>query len=534
MYIYKPTQGKWTALKWDWNITLGGGTATWGPDGGNLFNVGSNDSIMSAFQNYSAHRRAYLRAFQDIANRAMNNTYVNPVLDAKYSAFVAGGITARDPGVSGGLKSWITTMHRSLLQALTNQGVINLPFAVTGPTNLATGTNFVSLTGTAPVEVKTITTEGVALSVTWPNFKSWQLTLPLAGATNLVTLQGVDLNGNALSNAVITLVIVNTNAVPMAPAPVRINEWMASNKNTLINPADGNSDDWFELYNPNPFILDLSGYYVSNDPSVPTKWQVPAGTGLAPGGFLLVFADGGLTAPDNSLHASFKLSKSGASIALFDPQVNPVDAVTFGPQTTDVSEGRYPDGGPKVYAMKTPTPDAPNLFTNSPPVLAPLADQTVAAGSLLTLQVVATDPDVPPQILTFSLDPGTPAGATINPTNGVFTWTPTTNQAPSTNVLVVRVTDDGAPPLSAAQQVSITVTTPTFDFSHIGLSADGRPTFAWGTEPGFTYRVAFKNSLNDAAWQKLVDLTATGATLVFTDPGPAGFTQRFYRVERLP
>jgi hypothetical protein len=60
------------------------------------------------------------------------------------------------------------------------------------------------------------------------------------------------------------------------------------------------------------------------------------------------------------------------------------------------------------------------------------------------------------------------------------------------------------------------------------------PTFSWGTEPGRTYRVAFKNSLNDAAWQKLVDLPATGPTLSFTDPGPAGFIQRFYRVELLP
>ena len=31
MYIYKPTHGKWTALKWDWNIALNlGGTASWG------------------------------------------------------------------------------------------------------------------------------------------------------------------------------------------------------------------------------------------------------------------------------------------------------------------------------------------------------------------------------------------------------------------------------------------------------------------------------------------------------------------------
>ncbi len=99
MYIYKPTHGKWTALKWDWNITLGlGGTATWGPDGGNLFNYGSTDPVMATFHNYPAHQRAYLRAFQDIANYAMNNSAINPMLEAKYAAFVANGLTATTYG----------------------------------------------------------------------------------------------------------------------------------------------------------------------------------------------------------------------------------------------------------------------------------------------------------------------------------------------------------------------------------------------------------------------------------------------------
>ena len=93
MYCYKPTMGKWTALKWDWNITLGGGTQTWGPDASQLFNVGSNDPIMGAFQTYTPYRRAYLRALQDIANLAMNNSVVNPLLEAKYAAFAANGLT---------------------------------------------------------------------------------------------------------------------------------------------------------------------------------------------------------------------------------------------------------------------------------------------------------------------------------------------------------------------------------------------------------------------------------------------------------
>ena len=39
------------------------------------------------------------------------------------------------------------------------------------------------------------------------------------------------------------------------------------------------------------------------------------------------------------------------------------------------------------------------------------------------MQVTATDPN-PGHTVTYSLDPGAPAGATINPSSGLFVWTP--------------------------------------------------------------------------------------------------------------
>src|SRR5262249_19292590 len=76
---------------------------------------------------------------------------------------------------------------------------------------------------------------------------------------------------------------------------------------------------------------------------------------------------------------------------------------------------------------------------NVAPVLAPIADWTVTAGSLLSFSVSASDADQPAQTLSFSLDPGFPAGASITPA-GVFSWSPTAAQASSTNVITVRVT----------------------------------------------------------------------------------------------
>ena len=85
---------------------------------------------------------------------------------------------------------------------------------------------------------------------------------------------------------------------------------------------------------------------------------------------------------------------------------------------------------------------------NTAPVLTAISNQTVYANTLLTFPVSVTDTDQPPQTLTFSLGAGAPAGASIT-TGGVFSWTPTPAQAPSTNTISVIVRDSGVPQLSA-------------------------------------------------------------------------------------
>src|SRR5207253_4054942 len=95
---------------------------------------------------------------------------------------------------------------------------------------------------------------------------------------------------------------------------------------------------------------------------------------------------------------------------------------------------------------------------NTAPVLAYIPNKAAREQTLLTFTALATDADLPAQTLTYTLDPGAPDGASINPTNGVFTWTPMEIQGPSTITLTVRVTDNGSPALTAFQNVIITVT----------------------------------------------------------------------------
>jgi murein DD-endopeptidase MepM/ murein hydrolase activator NlpD len=66
-----------------------------------------------------------------------------------------------------------------------------------------------------------------------------------------------------------------------------------------------------------------------------------------------------------------------------------------------------------------------------------------------------------PNALTYSLDAGAPAGATINSNSGVFAWTAPSVSSPTTNTITVRVTDNGSPALNDTETFQIVVVPPT-------------------------------------------------------------------------
>src|SRR5213080_2387146 len=89
-------------------------------------------------------------------------------------------------------------------------------------------------------------------------------------------------------------------------------------------------------------------------------------------------------------------------------------------------------------------------------LLTPIPDQMVNEGTSLVITNTATDSDLPANTLTFSLV-SPPAGMSIDPSSGVLTWTPTEAQGPSTNVISVKVTDNGSPPLSDTKSFKVIV-----------------------------------------------------------------------------
>jgi hypothetical protein len=150
-------------------------------------------------------------------------------------------------------------------------------------------------------------------------------------------------------------------------AMVVINEWMADNQQTLVNPDTGRFDDWFELYNLSGIAVDLSGFHLTDDLSQSNRWAIPEGTILAPYGYLLVWADGQpqLNRPGEALHAGFQLSSSGEAIGLFAPDGQAMDTVEFGRQSADTAQGRWPDGKSGVFDVQSPTPGTGNQISSS-------------------------------------------------------------------------------------------------------------------------------------------------------------------------
>ncbi|HEY2840346.1 MAG TPA: putative Ig domain-containing protein [Pirellulales bacterium] len=94
---------------------------------------------------------------------------------------------------------------------------------------------------------------------------------------------------------------------------------------------------------------------------------------------------------------------------------------------------------------------------DSPPVIDPISAINVIRGQTVNFVANGADTDLPFAGITYSLDPGAPDGATIDPTTGAFNWQVPANYALGTTTITVRVTDISTNAFSAATQVQIVV-----------------------------------------------------------------------------
>ncbi|MCR3923182.1 MAG: lamin tail domain-containing protein, partial [Firmicutes bacterium] len=139
-----------------------------------------------------------------------------------------------------------------------------------------------------------------------------------------------------------------------------INEVMSSNR-CVITDEDGDYSDWFELYNSGTTTLDLTGYWLSDDPTNPLKWEMPSVT-IMPDEYLLIFASGkDRNEPQGPyLHTNFSLKAEGETLVLSTPDVRPIDRVEIGPLFSNISRGRSTQQRDRWVYFFDATPGAAN------------------------------------------------------------------------------------------------------------------------------------------------------------------------------
>ena len=195
--------------------------------------------------------------------------------------------------------------------------------------------------------------------------------------------------------------------------------------------------------------------------------------------------------------------------------------------------GRYV----RMYATKRATTYGYSLWefqvygspvpTNQPPVLAAVPDQTILAGRTLLVTNLASDPNIPPLPLTFSLS-NPPAGASINATNGVFSWRPAIAQSPSTQTVSVVVSDNGLPPLTATQSFNVTVNQPAAPTLSTASITNGQLGFWISGVPGPDYTIEVSTNLT--SWTPVNLSSSPSLPYFWADTNSLSFPSLFYRV----
>ncbi len=163
--------------------------------------------------------------------------------------------------------------------------------------------------------------------------------------------------------------VTHYDEINIGPGEIMINEFTASNR--FMTDPFGNFEDMVELYNASPFFADVGGYYLSDNPNNPTKWEIPPVL-IPPGGHLVILCSGRDSLVNGVPHAGFRLSQlKPEHILLSDPSGQVLELYPLWVTQNGHSYGRVSDGTEEWGVCPEPTFGAPNTghfegYTSTP------------------------------------------------------------------------------------------------------------------------------------------------------------------------
>jgi hypothetical protein len=135
---------------------------------------------------------------------------------------------------------------------------------------------------------------------------------------------------------------------------LKINEILASN--TAYYAGNNEYTDWIEVFNNGSSVVDLGGFYLSDNKTSPKKWAIPTGTAIAANGYKIFYAD----ELNSDMHTNFRLNIDGEYIGLYDALGTVVDSFSYKRQRNNLSFGRSTSDPMVLGYFQNPTPAAPN------------------------------------------------------------------------------------------------------------------------------------------------------------------------------
>ena len=189
-------------------------------------------------------------------------------------------------------------------------------------------------------------------------------------------------------------------------AQLKINEYSCSN---IAGPTDayGQQEDWVELYNTTATNINLTGWYLSDKASNPTKWQIPSGT-INANGFKMVYCSGRNTVNGQELHPNFKLTQTDNEWILISNTLGTiVDSIKIVRLTkNNHSVGRSTNGAIDWKLFTTPTPNANN--TGAVNFYTPTPVMSLASGFYPAAQSVTLTCSDPAATIRYTTDGSVP------------------------------------------------------------------------------------------------------------------------------
>jgi hypothetical protein len=147
--------------------------------------------------------------------------------------------------------------------------------------------------------------------------------------------------------------------------------------NELLANSPGNSSDWIELHNTTDAAVNIGGWFLSDSGSNLKKYEIAAGTSIAPNRYIVFYEDQHFNNPtDPGSRNQFALSENGERVYLSAAQNDVLtgyrEVEDFGASMTDVSFGRYYKSSTDNYnfvAMSESTPGSANAYPKVGPIV---------------------------------------------------------------------------------------------------------------------------------------------------------------------